>query len=757
MKGLFSYKLKSHPDILLIEHLQKVTDIGLDILNKNKLYEEYEKFIKIILVGHDLGKSTEYFQEYILYKKSHGSMKNHGFISSLMTYCLLMKYYDIDMALKGLMIVKKHHGDLNNITEEFSVKPSEVEGYRKTLMKQLESIDFKELNHILGEFKINKLSQDEIVDAFDYLFADMEALFYLDENSKLNIEEYFISKYFYSILIYSDKASLVLKDINIDRNKKTDQYRKLEKYYEGFGHASDYINLSRQKAKEEVEENIDNLEMKTLTLTLPTGMGKTLNSINFALLLKDKIKKEKGIDTNIIYSFPFTSIIDQTYDIFKEVFGDDSKEVIKHHYLSKVSYRDEEDYYETEKSKFLIETWDSNIVVTTFVKLIQTVFSNKNSELLKFNKLANSIIILDEVQNIPYKYWHLIDQSFKALSDIFDIHFIMMTATQPLIIKNSQKLVDNEEYYFSLFNRTRLVIDLEEKNIDDFLGQIQDVLDKNNKIMIVLNTVKSAQRVYKYIKEKSSKKVLFLSASIIPKDRKDRIKEIKKLDEYILVSTQVVEAGVDIDNDAVIRDIGPWDSIVQCSGRCNRNNKKGCKDVYIFKIKESKTVYANLVYGSFLISRTEKILRDKKEIFESEFYHYSKLYFEEISKDSSRDYSTEILGDIKDLKFVNVDNKVKLIEENSLYIIPVFIEKDEEAVSLWSEYQEIFKTYNTIERNIKFLEMKDRFLSYVININAKDYKFEIDGFYNRIPKENIEDYYSEEYGFSVDDDKTMFF
>src|SRR5690606_2118849 len=205
--------------------------------------------------------------------------------------------------------------------------------------------------------------------------------------------------------------------------------------------------------------------------------------------------------------------------------------------------------------------------------------------------------------------------------------------------------------------------------------------------------------------------------------------------------------------------IGPWDSIVQCAGRCNRNNKKGCKDVYIFKIKESGKVYANLVYGTFLISKTEKILQNKKEIYESEFYYYSKMYFEEINEDSSRDYSNKILRDIEEFKFVSVNNKFKLIEENNPYIMPVFIEKDDEAVELWNRYEELFEKYdNSIERYNKFLEIKDKFLSYVINVNARDYEFGITTrFYNKIPRENVEDYYSEEYGFSIDNDGTMFF
>ncbi len=486
-------------------------------------------------------------------------------------------------------------------------------------------------------------------------------------------------------------------------------------------------------------------------------MGKTLNSLNFALKLREKLYKEEGIYYNIIYTFPFTSIIDQTYEIFQKIFGNRTSDVLKHHYLSKVEYKDDEDYFETEKSKFLIETWDSKIVVTTFVKLLQCIFSNKNSELLKFNKLANCIVILDEIQNIPYKYWKLIRHSFEVLSDILNTYFVLMTATQPLIFKGDIELVENTKEYFKIFKRTKLNIDLKERSIDEFIDEIKPIIEKVNKIMIVLNTVKSAQEVYKQIKNIADKKVIFLSASVIPKDRKKRILEIKKLDKYILVSTQVVEAGVDIDNDVVIRDIGPWDSIVQCAGRCNRNNERDIGDVYIYKLKGEKSIFANIVYGRFLISKTEKILKNNSHIFEHDFFDYSKDYFEEINKDKSDDYSNRIIEDINQLNFNEVDNQFKLIENNSLYIMPVFIEKDEEATYIWTKYEELFDIKDRFERMNKFLEIKEKFLSYVININIKDFSFVRDRFYGKIPIENLDYYYSNEYGFITNNDQTMFF
>lgn len=580
MKILCLYKLLSYPDLLLVNHLEDVYKTGIDIFDKNRLFLEDRDFLKTILVGHDLGKATKYFQEYIKKIESHGFIKNHGFLSALITYTVLSKKFDIDKSIKGFLIVKRHHGNLPNIMEEFSIKSIESDKQLKIIENQLKSIDFNEVNLILDKFGLVNVYKEEIIDNFIELFKEMEAVDYIEDDLIKNTKEYFKLKYYYSILIYSDKFSLIIKEKK--EKDKGIEAEKLNKFIKSLPGEESIINEKREKARLKVEYRVKQLNEKILTLTLPTGMGKTLNSLNFALKLREELYKKEGVYYNIIYSFPFTSIIDQTYEIFKDIFGEDSSCVLKHHYLSKVEYKDEEDYFETEKSKFLVETWDSNIVVTTFVKLLECIFTNRNSELLKFNKLANSIVILDEVQNIPHKYWKLINESFKTLSRILNIYFVLMTATQPLIFKDGCELVDNPDEYFRIFNRTKLNIKLKEKSMEDFLIEVEPIIKRAKKVMIVLNTVKSAQDVYKHLKDKTDKKTIFLSASIIPRDRKERLKMLKELDEYVLVSTQVVEAGVDIDNDIVIRDIGPWDSIVQCAGRCNRNNKKDMGDVCVY-------------------------------------------------------------------------------------------------------------------------------------------------------------------------------
>lgn len=144
-------------------------------------------------------------------------------------------------------------------------------------------------------------------------------------------------------------------------------------------------------------------------------------------------------------------------------------------------------------------------------------------------------------------------------------------------------------------------------------------------------------------------------------------------------------------------------------------------------------------------------------IYEDEYYYFSKKYFEEISKDKSDDYSDEILENIYEFNFGDAGKQFKLIDNDNLHIIPVFIEKDKAAVEMWEKYESLYSIKDRFERRNRFLEIKDEFLSYVINVNIKNYPFEREKFYGRIPIENLEDYYSEEYGFNADDDKVMFF
>ena len=161
-----------------------------------------------------------------------------------------------------------------------------------------------------------------------------------------------------------------------------------------------------------------------------------------ALKLKAKLNK----DMKVIYCLPFTSVIDQNFDEYKRAITTvtnkeaSSEEILKHHYLSPKNYEKSDLYYEGDEGRFLTQNWNSQIVVTTFIQLFNTVFSNSNSDLIKYNTLANSIVLLDEVQSIPYKYWRIINRLFTEMANKLNMYFVFITATQPLIFQKDEIL-----------------------------------------------------------------------------------------------------------------------------------------------------------------------------------------------------------------------------------------------------------------------------------------------------------------------------
>ncbi len=203
------------------------------------------------------------------------------------------------------------------------------------------------------------------------------------------------------------------------------------------------------KVIKSIEENYD--KSKIFSITAPTGTGKTITGFFAALKLKELL----GDNRRIIYSLPFTSIIEQNYDVLFDIFRgiedfeqNYSSYIIKHHNLSTVEYENEyRDYTKTE-AELLIENWSSGVVVTTFVQLLETLVGARNRMLKKFNAIKGSIIILDEIQAIDIKYFDLVDYILRKACEYLDIRIIIMTATKPLILTDAVELLEDNEKYF---------------------------------------------------------------------------------------------------------------------------------------------------------------------------------------------------------------------------------------------------------------------------------------------------------------------
>lgn len=757
----FSCNLYSHPDKLLKEHLSNVgcssrETLSLKEIDLNDL--ELKKDVLadlsyLIGVCHDFGKATEYFQNYIKEtdEKKRMQMKSrpetkHGLLSAIFTYFVLREYLKDQQALNeplcdilsviGYLIVKRHHGNLKDARSE--VLDLREDEDLVVLGRQIQSIDLNEVKKVYRDlFKLN-LSYffSHYQDIVKEILQKKKRIRHLKEEK--NIQYSLITQLLYSVLLNSDKVDA--SGIRMDRNRGeissdlVDAYKVIEGYNEPEGK----INIIRNSIYDDVISTVGglNLEQKIYSLNVPTGTGKTLTSLSFALKLRDKLKTEKGFTPKIIYSLPFMSIIDQNFDVFEDVFEKVSGKppttdiLLKHHHLADIFFETKDNEFETTESLFLIEGWNSEIIVTTFVQFFHTLISNKNRALRKYHNIVNSIVILDEVQSIPHEYWLLFKELISVFSKCFNTYFIFVTATQPLIFEPETEiteLVKDKTKYFNEFDRIELIPVLEITPFDEFKEIVRKETEKNKEkdFLIVLNTINSSKELYEHLKSFETEKTsyYYLSTNIIPKERLSRIGNIKtNKGRKVIVSTQLIEAGVDIDVDIVYRDFSTLDSINQVAGRCNRNyrnDEMGLVKVFVLMDTNSKKYY-QYIYGDkpILIDKTYQVLKSFSKINEPLFLEITNEYYMKVKDAMSNDESEKMVSYLFDLKFESLQKNFRLIKQD-YEKVDVFIELDDDAKRIWQIYQGIQKENNLFERRKLFLEIKKKFYDYVISVPEK--------------------------------------
>ncbi len=320
------------------------------------------------------------------------------------------------------------------------------------------------------------------------------------------------------------------------------------------------------------------------TLTVPTGGGKTVSSLAFALRHAKAFGKKR-----IIYVIPYTSIIEQTADTFRKVLGEEA--VLEHH--SNVNFGDDESGPpdpEKERKKLAAENWDLPVVVTTAVQFFESLFANRPSRCRKLHNLADSVIIFDEAQTLPLPYLLPCVRAIAELTVNYGASCVLCTATQPalgpLFQSISPELTPREiapEIPTQVFQRVRY----------EHLGQLSDedlaqCLNAHEQVLCIVSTRKQAQAVYGLLDREGS---FHLSTLMTPEHRREVLAEIRRRlnPEHPLpcrvMSTSLIEAGVDVDFPAVYRAEAGLDSIIQAAGRCNREGKRPADDsrVYIFQ------------------------------------------------------------------------------------------------------------------------------------------------------------------------------
>lgn len=768
-------KYYSHPNKLMIKHLREVRDLSIE-----KVSNDYKKAYEIIALCHDFGKYTTYFQNY-LKAKEKSELSNHGFISAVFGGYIGLKHYGEGTILPLIIYnaILHHHGNLENFSTDLpdSFKKLSKTSFAEGTLGKI-NIAYQQINNMKRNIKSLKNDMDVLglFDDFNNFINDeniiektlcqLRKLDLLSVRNLKSEKNYFIHQVLYSALISADKLSASETYIPEEMYANYEELNIVRK--QKFGTPKKSIDKIRTEIYEEVLTNIgENYnKSKLFSITAPTGTGKTITGFFAALQLKELL----GDNRKIIYSLPFTSIIEQNYDVLYDIFTNVknfqknySNYIIKHHNLSTIEYESEYRNYSKTQAELLIENWSSGVIVTTFVQFLETLIGSRNRMLKKFNSIKGSIIILDEIQAIDGDYFDLVDYVLRKACEYLDVRIIIMTATKPLILTDSIELLENNDKYFKYFKRTRLIPKLDKITINDFIGEFINNLEEKS-YMIVSNTIKQSLEIYNRLNE-LDRDVYYLSTNILPIHRRKKIEEIeqklKNNENIILVSTQVVEAGVDLDFDAVIRDLGPLDSIIQCAGRCNRNNKNKIGDVFIYSmVDENGEYFGKYVYGNTLINLSRKVLENKKQIYEEDYFELINEYFKEIKQNKSQQLSRKFIDSINNLDFSEGEyplNRFSLIKNNPGYM-DVFFIYDETAEKAYDEYQRLSKIKSFNDKRELYLDIQKVIKDYTISIPAKYFRtFTEERGMIILPKEGMEQFYDKTTGFKREEDDECIF
>jgi CRISPR-associated endonuclease/helicase Cas3 len=813
------YLSHNNPEKKLTVHLKEVHEYSQDMLKHVPLSDEnrnvLEYISKIVAVTHDFGKYLSYFQDYLQTGEESGDLHHHSFISAVFAAHLLRHTTNLNTSwsefapLLGYFVVMHHHGNLRDVSLDVTRSRHIVENtvqdslhYRViTLKRQIEDIKkhassiIDDLSSLWHELSIPLSLSDELhrfLQDYEKAFDEVYRQYYLiSKRRKLELtkELYYYALVLYSVLIDADKLSAA----NIEKKPRVyipdhlvDQYRQANFDVE----VTEGTNGWRNRMYNVVMERINSLsktkpEQQLFTLTAPTGAGKTLLSLSVALKWREYAERQYGYSPKIIYALPFTSVIDQNEKVIRELLSqlddfhaNEQRYLVKHHHLSTFQYRTENEELPLRKALLLTESWEAELIVTTFVQLFHTLIGYENRALKKFHQIAGSIIILDEIQNVPIEYWPLLRSVLYKMAELFSCKILLLTATQPLIFPEGEtvELLESEIVkpidFFKEMERVELHWLGGEKGAYspiEWIELFHSCFEDGKNYLAILNTIKTSIEIYEGIKEwlkERGYEVIYLSTNIVPRERKRRIEQIKQLlrekNKVVVISTQVVEAGVDVDFDVVYRDLGPIDSIVQAAGRCNRNGKlHELGKVYITPIERDGKLESQYVYGSVHTKIAKEVL-PKTSVSEHQFFDIIAKYFTDVRGNKAFTASEGIIKAIEELKFDAKDKRgsknepeyvseFRLIED-AHQAVDVFVEVDDQAMDVWQQYiEKVIEEKDLETRFENYLRLKKDVRQYVISAPIKLVKNLDRDLYEKtrmlyLSNDILNQYYNSEYG-----------
>lgn len=421
------------------------------------------------------------------------------------------------------------------------------------------------------------------------------------------IERYaFFTKYVFSCLTDADFLDTeIFCNKNVERGMSGDFKKALDKLNRELSDmpSDNPLRQARSRIQQQAFDNLVNKSHISI-LDMPTGSGKTLCSLKLAL--------ESG-KKRIIYVIPYTSIIEQTANKFEKMFGD-VLPVLQHHSNYSYDGGTEEEKKTAEKLKRTCENWDAPLIITTSVQFFQSIYHYKGSALRKLHNLRDSVIVFDEIHLIPTELLRPCLKAVGYITKYLNSEALFLSATMPDYSKLFDKFLPDVNYNKLVTDRTNFKYfkKCEYKDMGrTTLETIAENASRCKNALIVVNTKKTAAELYSLVQGEK----YHLSANMTPAHRSRVIEvvrnKLKKGERITVVSTSLVEAGVDLDFNTVFRQLSGLDSILQAGGRCNREGKDAKGYVYVFDIDETYRKGSDL---AMRINKTKGLLEKYQDI-----------------------------------------------------------------------------------------------------------------------------------------------
>ena len=759
----------------------------------------------LFLLGlyHDLGKANKAFQDKLeMHPSKHVDHSSAGARYLFQNIQACLKKSSIPLADRVLFqeisayVISAHHGMYNIPLQDEDV--------------QAEQFAFNKLRHRIIEGIANEPYQEDILPFAQELEDELSIYGYRDLNdliekafanyqqawSKLSwsdeSEKEYYSGCFIRMYLSFLKNADILDTINAygllieplkdeEKQKLNESYLEaIERKYRSFSHPTTRLNEIRSQIGERVKSRGEKDSTGIYRLDLPTGAGKTNLSMRYAFhQLVDQNK------SRFFYITPFLSVLEQNASEIRKVIGEVG--VLEHHsnvIQNKQENEDKGDEKESLLPEYLIESWDSPVVLTSMVQFFQTLFKTKSANIRRFSSLANSVLILDEVQSLPIEVTTLFNLTMNFLNKIMNTTIILCTATQPAYDSTAIKhklsyggkygeaadIVELTHDEKEVFSRTELR-KFDENNQHSNLSDLVDfVLENDESILAIFNTKKTVDKFYMMLEGLTDRPIYQLSTNMCAQHRLDIISEIKqhlkKGIPIICISTQLIEAGVDIDFNRVIRSYAGVDSIVQASGRCNREGKRDKGQVTLVNLTAEEENLSRLKEIKAKKDATEHIIHKISSPIEMSLLNRDFFEYYYANNQGSMDYPLshgesvyDYLGinsyqDRKDFKgklkqaFKTAGLKMNLINNDTIGVLVPYGDAIDKLLFLEElceyDYPSV-EDYQTIKALLKELQ------PYTVNVRKHDQVLEATKPYLNGQIQILSDgYYDEKKGITLD-------